>query len=207
MSAHLSAPAANKYGYPPPGCTWLDTARVARRAWERFAKCGDGLANLAAELGIKFKHHDATEDARAAGFILLHAMVDTGLSLDDWLERVKKPLSGSTRPNQFARAGNQNGFLAGETIIFTGSLEVPRREAAEMATQIGCDVADRVTKDTTILVVGDQDVRRLQGHEKSAKHPLLAGNRELRRVRASAGMTASRGTPRRGIDPTARRRE
>jgi DNA polymerase III subunit epsilon len=88
---------ANKYGYPP-GCTWLDTARVARRAWERFAKSGYGLANLAAELGIKFKHHDATEDARAAGFILLHAMVDTGLSLDDWLERVKKPLSGRLGP-------------------------------------------------------------------------------------------------------------
>jgi DNA polymerase-3 subunit epsilon len=39
-----------------------------------------------------------------------------------------------------------------------------------MAAAAGCDVADRVTKDTTILVIGDQDVRPLNGHEKSAKH-------------------------------------
>ena len=162
--------AAAKSGYPPPDFTWLDTARVARRAWEQFAKSGYGLANLAAELGIEFKHHDATEDARAAGFILLHAMLDTGLSLDAWLERVKKPLSGSGSQSQFARAGNPDGILVGETIVFTGSLQIPRRSAAEMAAYIGCDVADRVTKDTTILVVGDQDVRRLRGHEKSAKH-------------------------------------
>jgi DNA polymerase III subunit epsilon len=162
---------AARYGFPPPACTWLDTARVARRAWNQFAHAGYGLANLAAELGIEFKHHDAAEDARVAGLILLHAMLDTGLSLAEWLERVKKPLSGTdSRAGQFARAGNPDGILAGEVIVFTGSLQVPRRVAAEMAAQIGCDVGDRVTKDTTILVVGDQDIRRLRGHEKSAKH-------------------------------------
>jgi DNA polymerase-3 subunit epsilon len=39
-----------------------------------------------------------------------------------------------------------------------------------MALKIGCHVGTGVTKKTTILVVGDQDVTKLSGHEKSSKH-------------------------------------
>jgi DNA polymerase-3 subunit epsilon len=45
-----------------------------------------------------------------------------------------------------------------------------RAEAALMAAKIGCAVAAGVTKETTILVVGNQDARKLAGHEKSSKH-------------------------------------
>src|SRR3954469_18787680 len=69
--------AAEKYGFPDPGCRWLDSARVARRAWTRFAQRGYGLANLAAEFGIQFEHHDACEDAYAAGQVLLRAIADS----------------------------------------------------------------------------------------------------------------------------------
>jgi DNA polymerase III epsilon subunit-like protein len=77
--------AAAKHGFPEPTCRWLDSARVARRAWERFARRGYGLADLAAEFEIEFKHHDACEDARAAGLVLLKAMEATGLSIDEWV--------------------------------------------------------------------------------------------------------------------------
>jgi DNA polymerase-3 subunit epsilon len=39
-----------------------------------------------------------------------------------------------------------------------------------MAAKVGCEVAPGVTKKTTILVVGDQDIKKLAGHEKSSKH-------------------------------------
>ena len=39
-----------------------------------------------------------------------------------------------------------------------------------MAACVGCEVDGGVTKRTTLLVVGDQDVQRLAGHEKSSKH-------------------------------------
>ena len=39
-----------------------------------------------------------------------------------------------------------------------------------MAAALGCQVASGVTKKTTMLVVGDQDTKRLAGHEKSSKH-------------------------------------
>lgn len=55
-------------------------------------------------------------------------------------------------------------------MVFTGSLEIPRREAADLAAAVGCEVAKSVTKQTTLLVVGDQDIRRLAGREKSSKH-------------------------------------
>ena len=55
-------------------------------------------------------------------------------------------------------------------MVFTGALEIPRREAADLAAAVGCDVAQGVTKNTTLLIVGDMDVKRLAGHEKSSKH-------------------------------------
>ena len=58
----------------------------------------------------------------------------------------------------------------GEVLVFTGAFEIPRREAADLAAAIGCQVASGVTKKTTMLVVGDQDIKKLAGHEKSSKH-------------------------------------
>ena len=45
---------------------------------------------------------------------------------------------------------------------------MPRREAADIAASIGCDVDAGVTKRTTLLVVGDQDVQRLAPATKRA---------------------------------------
>ncbi|MEW6092926.1 MAG: exonuclease domain-containing protein [Chloroflexota bacterium] len=161
--------AYQRYNLEPLGCTWLDTARVSRRAWTQFAYQGYGLANIAHELGIEFKHHDALEDARAAGEILVRAVTDCGISVEEWLARVRQPIFG-TKNYRITREGLLDGPLAGEVVVFTGALSIPRREAADMAASIGCDVSDNVTPKTTLLVVGDQDIRKLAGHEKSSKH-------------------------------------
>jgi DNA polymerase-3 subunit epsilon len=58
----------------------------------------------------------------------------------------------------------------GETVVFTGALSLPRREAAHLAALAGCDVGNGVTKATTILVVGIQDTDKLAGYDKSSKH-------------------------------------
>jgi len=74
-----------KYCIEPVQCSWLDTAVVARRAWPRFARRGYGLKSLAAWCGIDFRHHDAVEDAMAAGLIFTKAMADTGTSVETWM--------------------------------------------------------------------------------------------------------------------------
>lgn len=70
------AKACDKYNLLSIECTWLDTARVARRAWPRLSRRGYGLASIASWLEIEFNHHDAEEDARAAGLVLLRAVTD-----------------------------------------------------------------------------------------------------------------------------------
>ena len=83
--------AARKYGLRPLRTQWLDSAKIARRAWpERYGRSGYNLANVAADLGISFKHHDALEDARAAAEIVLYACQCTGLDIDGWLEQARK---------------------------------------------------------------------------------------------------------------------
>ena len=143
---------------------------MVRRTWPDFSKRGYGLANVAETLGIKYKAHDALEDARCAGEILKRAIAETGLAAEDWLKRVELPIDSTHGAAVICRDGNTEGPLHGEKIVFTGSLSVLRREAADAAAAAGCQVDAGVTKQTTLLVVGDQDIRKLAGHEKSSKH-------------------------------------
>jgi DNA polymerase-3 subunit epsilon len=175
--------AGTKYTIAPFECRWLDSARVARRAWPMFSQAGYGLASVATYCQIKFKHHDALEDARAAGEILMRAINDSGLSALAWLDRVNQPVDLSTGL-PIIRHGRLDGPLHGEVLVFTGALSMPRREAADAAASAGCEVASNVTKHTTLLVVGDQDIRTLAGNEKSHKHrkaeELIANGQQIR---------------------------
>jgi DNA polymerase III subunit epsilon len=163
--------AAARYGVEELPCVWLDTLRVARRAWPHFAEDGNGygLARLAREFRIEFNHHDAAEDARAAGLLLHQAIDASGLGIVEWVGRVEQPIFGGDR-GKHARQGDATGPLSGEVIVFTGTLQIPRAHAAEIAAKAGCDVADSVTKKTTILVVGDVDLRATRSNERSTKH-------------------------------------
>ena len=145
----------------------MDTARVVRRAWEQFSKRGYGLAEVSSFCGIQFRHHDAEEDARAAGEVLLRAISDTGLGIHDWLVRIQKPID--PQGSKQTRVGNPDGELFGEEVVFTGALSMPRREAADLAAAAGCRVSGSVGKTTTLLIVGDQDIRKLAGKSKSSK--------------------------------------
>lgn len=161
-----------KHGIEMTEVSWLDSAKVSRRTWPEFSKKGYGLKNVAKHIGYDFKHHDALEDAKASGHILLEAMRVSNLSISDWKIRATKPinLGSSSSGSDVKRDGNPQGLLYGEVIVFTGALVVPRKEAADFAANIGCKVAPSVTKKTTLLVVGDQDLSKLSGKEKSSKH-------------------------------------
>ena len=64
--------ACHRHGKPMFRVRWLDSAEMVRRAWpDRYGKRGYNLKNVARDLGIDFRHHDAGEDARAAAEIVL----------------------------------------------------------------------------------------------------------------------------------------
>lgn len=159
--------ACSKHDLPGLDCEWLDSARIARRTWDVFAQAGYGLANVARHLDIQFNHHDALEDARAAGLIVLRAIEQSGKSLGEWASRSRQPITDRT--DRISKDGHSDGMLSGERIVFTGELLIPRRDAAEMADLLGAAVDPSVTKKTTMLVVGDRDISRF-GSEKSGKH-------------------------------------
>ncbi len=170
--------AMTRYDLEQLQVTWLDSAKIVRRAWpERYGRRGYGLKNVATDLDISFAHHDALEDARAAAEIVLRACVVAETDIEGWLQRVNGPVFPSS-PESPRRASsespqrevNAEGALFGESLVFTGALDSRRREAADMARVAGCYVADNVSKKTTILVVGTQDKSKLKGYKKSTKH-------------------------------------
>lgn len=100
--------AFEKYSLAQLNITWLDSARVARRTWEECAWSGYGLANVCRIIGYEFKHHDALEDAKAAGQVILAAIDKTGLDIDAWIYRVSKPI-GCDSSASIQREGNSEG--------------------------------------------------------------------------------------------------
>ncbi|MEH2476262.1 DNA polymerase-3 subunit epsilon [Nitrobacteraceae bacterium AZCC 2161] len=172
--------AAGKHGTGGLPCTWLDTIQVARIAWSHFSDDGGyGLANLARAFGINFRHHDAAEDARAAGLLMLRAMADSGIGLQQWVDDLGYESTVTTGPTRtmkpayagsHTRTGVAGGPLTGETVLFTGALQISRGEAADRAAAAGCAVVDSISRKVTILIVGDQDLRLTKGQAKSIKH-------------------------------------
>lgn len=182
--------AFEKYGLDALDVQWLDCAEVVRRAWpEKYGFSKYGLGLVTRDLGIEFKHHDAAGDAEAAARVLLAAHDATGLDIPDWLERVKLPIqlgdsnskrrAGSRRTTtrkvgelvaRIRDGGIAEGQFTGEVIVFTGSLSLPRAEAAALAADCGFEVGTSVVQKTTMLVVGVQRENNLARYSKSGKH-------------------------------------
>lgn len=158
-----------KYGLPPLAANWLDSARVVRRTWPEMARSGYGLSPCCERIDYEFEHHDALEDAKACGHVLLAATRHLSLDMAGLLKRVRQPIDLASAGTIYAE-GNPEGDLYGEVILFTGRISVERREAAPRAAEVGFKVVDNFNKKVTILVVGDQDLAMLApGQTKSSK--------------------------------------
>ena len=123
--------------------TWLDSVRVAKRAWPNLAS--HRLNVLTHYLGIDHRHHDALSDARAAGLVVVKAIEHTGIALADWLLPTAR---AKARPIPKPAA---TGPLKGERIAVLGE---PRDGplAQAIAAQGGRVVAS-VGLTTTMLAV------------------------------------------------------
>ena len=91
---------------------WLDSARIARRAWpERYAQRGYWLAAIACDFGIAFRHHDAGEDARVAAEVVLRASEKRRLGIQDWFIELGQRKSDRIwrKYDKIRRDGNTEG--------------------------------------------------------------------------------------------------
>ncbi|MES3152575.1 3'-5' exonuclease [Sphingomonas faeni] len=135
------AAACRIHDRPAIETTWLDSVRVAQRAWPELASHRLGM--LAQHLGITHKHHDALSDARAAGWVIVKAIDHTGIALDEWLAPPRKP-GPAPRPAP-------DGPLSGERIAILGQ---PRDgPLACRIAALGGRIVSAVGNTTTLLVI------------------------------------------------------
>ena len=124
--------------------TWLDSVRVARRAWPELPS--HRLNVLTKFLGVRHKHHDALSDARAAGMVIVRAIEHTGIGLSGWLSRT------NARHGPAPKAAS-SGPLRGERIAILGA---PRDGAlARCLASEGGRLVSSVGTTTTILVISN----------------------------------------------------
>jgi DNA polymerase III subunit epsilon len=173
-----------KYQLPDFDKQWVDATRIVRRALPQFAKKGYGLQNVAAHYGLTTNAHDALDDAQTCGTIVLNILRETETALDDWLERITKPITPPSSSPLARTKANEDGSHYGESIVFTGTLSFSRTLAQHIAANAGFEVQSNVSKKTDYLVCGLQDLDKLAGHELSSKerkaHELIAAGNRIR---------------------------
>jgi DNA polymerase-3 subunit epsilon len=81
------AAACRSHTLPSIRCRWLDTVTIARRTWPELES--HRLSRVAQHLGIRFRHHDALEDARTCGRIMAEAIGKTGIAVSEWEDELK----------------------------------------------------------------------------------------------------------------------
>lgn len=89
--------------------------------------------------------------------------------------RPSPPAEGYVRVRGRDHPGGE-GPLAGQRIVFTGAMELPRDKAAALAADLGAQCSDSVSGKTTILVIGAPDPDgRLTGKQVKAQRLIAEG--------------------------------
>ena len=139
------------------------------------------LKTLTKELNIKLEHHNALSDAKASGLILDYLLSTNSYSdIDEFLYNYhynktgllgqygfNRQLKGDYKSNLIYQPTeeekalmNPDHYFYGLYFCFTGKLErMTRKEAITMVALTGGIPEKNVTKNTNILVVGEQDWR------------------------------------------------
>jgi DNA polymerase-3 subunit epsilon len=161
--------------------TWLDSVRVAKRAWPELSS--HRLNVLTKFLGVRHKHHDALSDARAAGMVIVRAIEHTGIGLAGWLS----PAGGRRGP---APEAAETGPLKGERVMIIGAARTGTLALCLAAA--GARVMASVGTTTTKLVISDEqpfgrfvtahaDHRRAEELRQGGVPIEIVTERELRR--------------------------
>lgn len=164
--------ACGRHGLPEIGCRWLDSIAVARRAWPGLHSYK--LGALAQMHDIRFRHHDALEDARTAGLLVVKAMREGGGTIEDWLNH-RPPPRRTTEARAFDRAPSPrrlavcDGPLSGHVVAMTGTLSMSKDQVADAIQAAGGSVSVTVTRKTTLLVVGAHEGWGLPRNHRSGK--------------------------------------
>ena len=139
------AAACRVHDRPSIETTWLDSVRVAKRAWPDLSS--HRLNVLSKYLGVRHKHHDALSDARAAGMVIVRAIEHTGIDLAGWLA----PATGRAGPAPQPAA---EGPLKGQRIAILGAAR--DGALAHRLAAAGARIVASVGTTTKMLVISNE---------------------------------------------------
>jgi len=164
------AAACRVHARPLIETTWLDSVRVAKRAWPDLPT--HRLNALSRFLGVAHKHHDALSDARAAGMVIIKAIDHTGINLEGWMAPLRKP-----GPPPLAA---DSGPLKGERIAIAGEARDGR--LAHIIAAAGGRIVSSVGVSTTRLVTVTQPVPHFSDRTAALIGKAIALQREGRGI-------------------------
>ena len=180
----------NEYKIEHPKIEYACTVTIAREAFPGLSNYR--LSTVMDYLNIHFRHHDATEDARACARIALSAAERFGVeSIPELLDKLQTPIeilgnegNGSIRstPRKHERSIRLQDISAKCTkfdcnhqfynkhFAFTGELEtMTRSEAMQIVVNLGGHCHSSVVTHTNFLIVGELDPSELKDGVHSGK--------------------------------------
>ncbi len=165
---------------------WLDNCEVARNVWPQFRS--HSLNSLFKKLNLpNYQAHDALDDAIICGHIFISAIKENKAHVEKLTKSLNLRDTNKLKPKrvnkikghsdffskimrkQVSVKANPSGHLSGKHIVFTGNLSISRKEAAQLAADVGCTIKSGITKSTNYLVVGEQDLTLTKGKKRSSK--------------------------------------
>lgn len=194
----------DKYKMEYPHFQYSCTRILSKKTWANLTNYR--LDTIASKLGIKFKHHIATEDAKATAIILNEIFkINSSNSFEDLHEKLKVKIgtiyAGGYKPACVKSNSRGSGININDIkpqvdefdynnefyekcIAFTGTLEsMPRKEAMQKVINAGGKCSNTITKKTNYLVMGIQDYSKFTDGQKSNKlkkaEELISGGQEL----------------------------
>lgn len=139
------AAACAVHAQTPIEAIWLDSVRVAKRAWPDLPS--HRLSALAKFLGLRHKHHNALSDARAAGMVIVRAIEHTGIDLNGWLNPATYRTAAAPKPAP-------DGPLNGERIAILGATRTGA--LGQWLAAMGARVAASIGTSSTMLVISNE---------------------------------------------------
>lgn len=151
---------------------YIDTMRLSRKLWPEYRH--HRLRDVAERLLDHNYHqrHRAASDAETAALCYEHMKAycnETGVDMEE-LNRPRKrskALAGGITTDQ--TEFNTDTAVYGMNFVFTGALQIPRREAMQMVVDLGGNVSDNISGKTNFLVLGNQDYKKVGSTGKSSK--------------------------------------
>ena len=187
------ARASERWQLPPPNWDWLDSAQTARRAWPQFAQSGYGLANVCQTIGYEFQHHNALDDAKAAGEVVLAASRRLGVESLAALAHACGQTPVLVQPREWQRGlwPEHDQRLGGEVIVFASDVDPLRSERMSESIRLhGGEILRKLSPRVTLLVVSDQALRTNRASARSSQHrraeQWIAAGRRVRILSESA---------------------